>query len=72
MAAIHGIDIDKAKKEKEKEEADGFLFRDPKDYEHLSMEEREKLTQEMLGKHKGWEDREGMDKAKKMREELKK
>ena len=63
MAAIHGIDIDKAKKEKE--EADSFLFRDPKEYEHLSMEERKALTEEMLGKHKGWEDREGMDKAKK-------
>jgi hypothetical protein len=56
MAAIHGIDIDKAKKEKE--EADSFLFRDPKEYKHLSKEEKEKLTQEMLGRHKGWVDRE--------------
>ncbi len=54
MASIHGIDIDKAKKEKE--EADSFLFRDPKDYKHLSKEEKEKLTQEMMGKHKGWAD----------------
>ena len=54
MAGVHGIDIDKVVKEKEKE--DGFMFRDPKDYEHLSMEERRKKTQEMLGKHKGWAD----------------
>ena len=56
MAAIHGIDIDKAKKEKK--EADSFLFRDPKEYEHLSEEERKELTEKMLGKHKGWADQE--------------
>ena len=56
MAGVHGIDVDKEMKKKKEE--DGFMFRDPKDYEHLSKEEKEKLTQEMLGKHKGWADQE--------------
>jgi len=33
---------------------DLFQFGDPKDYEHLSQEEREHLTQQMMGKHKIW------------------
>lgn len=70
MAAIHGIDIDKAKKEKK--EADSFLFRDPKEYEHLSKEERKALTEEMLGKHKGWGGQEKpLDKSSKIKEGLK-
>jgi len=30
------------------------MFGDPKEYEHMSPEEREELTQKMLGKHKIW------------------
>jgi len=32
-----------------------FKFGDPADYEHLPMEERERLTQQMMGQHKRWE-----------------
>jgi hypothetical protein len=30
------------------------MFRDPKDYESLSQEEREEMTEKMMGKHKLW------------------
>jgi hypothetical protein len=28
---------------------------DPDSYNHLSMEERQRLTEEMMGKHKAWD-----------------
>ena len=43
---IHGGKI-----EKKKEEQEGW-FKDPAEYEHLSQEEREALTQDMMKKHK--------------------
>jgi len=30
------------------------LFGDPEDYESMSQEKREELTQKMMGKHKAW------------------
>jgi hypothetical protein len=30
------------------------MFGDPKDYESLSQEEREEMTEKMMGKHKIW------------------
>jgi hypothetical protein len=30
------------------------MFGDPKDYESLSQEEREEMTEKMMGKHKMW------------------
>jgi len=38
------------KKQKDKKT---FLFQDPKEYEKLPTEERRKLTDKMLGHHKG-------------------
>ena len=29
------------------------MFRDPKEYEHMSQEEREELTRQMMSAHKG-------------------
>lgn len=42
QAKIAGAEIDTEKEEKAK-----FLFKDPKDYEKMSVEERQKLTEEM-------------------------
>jgi len=33
---------------------DDFVFQDPKEYENLSNEEREKLTKKMMVMHKSW------------------
>lgn len=41
QAKVAGAEI------KEKKPEDKFLFKDPKDYEDMPMEERHKLTQEM-------------------------
>ena len=56
LAAIQGIDIDGDDKEKRgtpqsidtELKKEPFVFRDPKDYEHLSEEERDSMTQNML------------------------
>ena len=51
QAAMRGIDVDKVAKEEEKKKS--MLFRDPADYEHMSPEERQELTDRMMGKFKG-------------------
>lgn len=57
QAGLQGVDLDKelgkAPSTRSSKESQ-FLFRDPKDYEHLSQEEREELTQKMMGMHKSW------------------
>jgi uncharacterized FlgJ-related protein len=50
FAKLQGIDIDKQLKKREQENK--TLFRDPKDYEDLSDEERAELTQEMMKTHR--------------------
>jgi len=58
-AALQGVDLDKGK-EKETgnpvtEKFDGVeLFGDPKDYENLSQEEKERKTKELMTKMKSW------------------
>jgi len=47
LAAIHGVKV----KERAKESA--FMFRDPKEYEHLTMKERKELTEKMKNAHRG-------------------
>ena len=47
-AAIHGVKVDKDEKR------DTFKFRDPKEYEHLSTEEKKELTAKMKEGHMGW------------------
>lgn len=65
MAVLHGAKVGK-------EKDDDFKFRDPKDYEHLPMEERKKLTEEMKKGHMGWASQESpMDVSGKLREALK-
>jgi len=40
--------------EEEKKKEDDFVFKDPKEYEGLSVKERKDLTERMMGKHKQW------------------
>jgi hypothetical protein len=52
-AVIHGIKLDEEEDESKKmgknpTKETGF-FKDPKEYEHMTQEEREKLTQQMMG-----------------------
>jgi hypothetical protein len=70
QAALHGVDLDKdqspsektqsptgeqAKDLKKVEEKQGLpIFRNPDDYDHMSQEERDKLTKDMMKKHKNW------------------
>jgi len=63
QAALAGVDIEKGKrkgkgekpmKENAKAEKQGFIFKDPKEYEHLSQEERQGLTDKMMGQFKAW------------------
>lgn len=67
QAAIHGIDLDKEQSSSKKtqsptgeqakdiEEKQGLpIFRDPDDYDHMSQEERDSLTKDMMKKHKNW------------------
>jgi hypothetical protein len=56
-AALVGVDIDKEAEEtprtppKLSSKSSGMMFRDPKDYEHMSKEERQALTDKMMGAH---------------------
>lgn len=65
QANIHGIDLDKetgvVETEGNQEAAtikkkpmDGFKFGDPDSYKDMPQEEREKLTQQMMARHKAW------------------
>lgn len=54
-AALRGVDLEKeagTKTEKKYNPPGMFEFKSPEEYQNLSMEERVKLTQEMIGKHK--------------------
>lgn len=37
-----------------KKSAEGFSFRDPSEYDHLTTEEKDELTNQMLQKHRVW------------------
>ena len=47
-AALHGAKIE-GESTDPKAKADQIMFKDPKEYENLSPEERKKLTRKMLG-----------------------
>ena len=49
FAKLQGVDLDKQLEKRERESK--TKFRDPKEYEHLPKEERERLTQEMMKGH---------------------
>lgn len=54
-AMIHGVqfkDNPPFTESKGKNEISGFAFGDPEDYKKMSKEERQKLTDKMMGKHK--------------------
>lgn len=59
-AAIHGIDLDKALAKTSASSPstvssnDGLIFKDPKEYEHLTQQEKEALTEKMMKKFKAW------------------
>ena len=57
-AALFGVDIDGKKKEE-----NVFEFKDPSEYENMTMEERKKLTETMMGAHKNWAQQEGLKDA---------
>jgi len=53
QAALQGVNLDEELKQvdKTKAQAKEGWFRDLADYEHLSQEEREELTQKMMMQH---------------------
>ena len=63
-AALQGVDLSKnIKNTKQSHHVEANrqqgqqelpLFQDPKSYDHLSQEEKDKLTKEMKRKHKKW------------------
>lgn len=38
----------------------GFTFKDPREYDHLSQEERQAITEDMMDKHKTWKEQGGI------------
>jgi len=57
MAGLQGVDLDKEMKKKGASSGfdlpdDPMLFRDPKEYEKMPLEEREELTKRMIGSHR--------------------
>jgi len=52
VASLHGIDLEKLIKEKASVDESGTptKFREPGHYDHLPMEERKKMTEEMKSK----------------------
>jgi len=56
QAAIHGAKLKESGRPSSKDNLGRPvpMFGDPKDYESVSQEEREEMTQKMLGKHKVW------------------
>ncbi len=62
FAALSGIDLDKQNKNKsnvdkldEQQKKQALpLFRDPKEYESMSQEELNELTNKMMYQHKNW------------------
>ena len=60
VGAFHGVSFDDKKAIPSDQLPEGvsdarkFVFGDPNSYKNLGQEEREKLTQEMMGNHKQW------------------
>ena len=60
-AAFFGVNLEEDSKKKPKEQRkkgkkkeDVFMFKDPSEYENMSEEERKKLSEEMMSKHRQW------------------
>ena len=60
LAAIHGVTLEKSSSASSKDQQSATskvpLFGDPEDYKDLSEQEKEELTQKMIGQHKVWAD----------------
>ena len=62
LAGIHGIDISKDVRQESQSSAGEqapkemtlFTFGDPKEYEHLTPEQRQELTEKMMLQHQQW------------------
>lgn len=59
LAGVHGIDLSSSlgkgnKTKSEKPDQKIPLFGDPEEYKNLSKEERDKVTEKMMNKHKSW------------------
>lgn len=56
QAALHGAKFDDDQQQTSKKEPKQSLpiFRDPEEYEHMSKEEKDKITQNMKQQHKAW------------------
>lgn len=56
LAHVHGVDLKSTKQSEPSAilEDKVPLFGNPEDYEKMSDDEREDLTQKMMGKHKNW------------------
>lgn len=52
-------DLDEAEKQQELP-----VFRDPSEYDNMSEEERKKLTEQMMSKHKSWVNQESLGNKK--------
>lgn len=52
-AAFFGVNLDDKKEIKHKEK-DSFLFKDPSDYDGMTVDERKELTNKMVGQHQKW------------------
>lgn len=52
QANIHGAKIKGGGDSFEKKPADSFKFGDPEAYKNMSMEERKRLTEKMMGQHR--------------------
>ena len=55
-AAIHGIDLDvvgaKDKTKPKASTAEEFMFKDPREYEHLDAQAKKKITEDMKANHR--------------------
>jgi hypothetical protein len=70
IGAFHGISLSDDKVVPKDQLPEGvndaktFVFGDPGTYEKMSQDEREKLTQEMMGNHKQWSSTGGIGSVK--------
>jgi hypothetical protein len=53
-AGVHGINLNEEGKKGKSQESSSevFEFKSPEEYENMSMEDRKKLTEKMMGQHK--------------------
>lgn len=59
QAKIHGIEVKGSSDHAPRVSEDPAvpMFRDPKEYENLSQQEKENMTKQMIGKHKKWNEK---------------